>query len=397
MGLKVNIPASKSYAQRAIACALLADGTTTLRGVDMCDDIEAALEVTEALGAQIQKEGNTIHIKGASQLKGGTICTGESGLSTRLFSSVAALSPNPVTITGHGTLLSRPMDMVEEAITKLGVTISSNDHKLPLTIDGGGINGGGVIEIDGSVSSQVLTGVLTALPLAKNSTTVEVNNLQSKPYIDITIDLLSSFGVEVKNDNYQRFTINAPQSYKAIDYTIEGDWSGASYFLAASQIWGIEIGTDNLNSQSVQADRAILEALELGKNGNCINFDATQCPDLFPTLAAYCSFLEGKSHIKGLDRLKHKESDRGVVLKKEFAKLGVEIDITSQADVMIISGQRGRTIEQSEAIDPHGDHRIAMAAAIMGRNIAINNKEVVNKSFENYWNEWAKFASKISD
>lgn len=389
--MKINIPASKSYAQRAVVCALLAEGRTVLRGVDMCDDIRAALSVIEAMGAKVEQQGRTIHIEGVERPRGGVVCTRESGLSTRLFSSVAALADSEVRIEGHGSILTRPMDMVEEAVEALGVGVESNNHCLPLTIAGGGIEGGGEIELDGSISSQVLTGVLTALPRANNSTNVKVLNLTSKPYIDITLDLLKSFGVEIENHNYELFRVAAPQHYKAIDYTVEGDWSGASYFLVAQYIWGREIEIDNLNYSSVQADRAILSALELAKDGKAIDFDATQCPDLFPTLVALCSFLDGTSRIKGLGRLKHKESDRGVVLKQEFAKFGVVVDIESEQDVMLIVGEKGRKIVQTEAIDPHGDHRIAMATAIMGRGIEIVHKEVAGKSFEKFWVEWAKF------
>lgn len=393
--MKVNIPASKSYAQRAIACAMLAKGRSTLCSVDMCDDIRAALGVARSFGAKVELDGRTVYIDGTLQLSGGTICTKESGLSTRLFSAIAALASTPVTITGHSTLLSRPMDMVEEAISKLGVKIESNNHLLPLKITGGAIEGGTTIEIDGSTSSQLLTGVLIALPRAKRTTVVAVDSLSSKPYIDITLDILSKFGIEVQNDNYERFTVVAPQNYKATNYTIEGDWSGASYFYVASRIWGLPIEIDNLNHNSVQGDKAIITALELCRDDSPIEFDATQCPDLFPSLVALCAFLSGTSHIKGLSRLKHKESDRGVVLKNEFAKLGVEIDIESQADTMIIHGIKDREIEQTAPINPHGDHRIAMATAIMGTNIEIEHPEVVKKSFEGFWTEWCRFKSQI--
>lgn len=394
----LNAPCSKSYAQRAIAAALLADGTSELHHMDLCDDTAAALEVARRLGARVYFNDRYYAIDGGLNLHSDNLDIGESGLSTRLFTPVAALCSHPVTISGHGSILKRPISAMEKPLRDLGVTIRSNKGFLPIAIHGP--LQGGDITVDGSQGSQFLTGLLTALPLAKNDSTIRVRNLTSKPYIDMTIEVLSAFGVEVSHENYELFYVPSGQSYTATTYNIEGDWSGASCLLVAGAVAG-EITVNNLNPNSLQADQALVYALEragamIVSDGNtyhvrkkalhAFEFDATDCPDLFPALVTLAANCEGRSILKGTKRLTHKESDRARTLAAEFEKLGIFVDI-SEEDTMVVEGG----MIQAGTVNSHNDHRIAMAMAVAGLTAAgpvtVEGAEAVSKSYPRFWED----------
>lgn len=384
----INAPSSKSYAQRAIAAALLSNGLSSLRGIDLSDDTSAALDVSARLGAKITHQGDVYSIQGGLNPLSDLISIGESGLSTRLFTPIAALCSRAITITGHGSIMKRPMDMMISPLQSLGAHVDTNNGFLPFTVCGP-LVGGRTVEVDGSLSSQFLTGLLMALPLVDGHTTLIVKDLQSKPYIDITLDVLQQFGIQITNDNYKTFHIAGNQYYTPTDYVVEGDWSGASCLLVLRAISHANFDIGNLNRQSVQADRAIERAISLaGSDLHCFDFDATDCPDLFPALVALAAHCVGDSHLKGTNRLTHKESDRAVVLRDEFARLGIVVDI-STPDVMMV---RGGEVGLSAEIDPHGDHRIAMAAAVAAWNrhgVSVLNRSVVNKSYPAFWDDLA--------
>lgn len=385
----IPAPSSKSYAQRAVAAAALASGSSLLRGVDLSDDTRAALGVAEALGAAVCPEGADWRITGCGgvpQPRAGELFIGESGLSTRLFTPIAGLCANQIVVTGHGSILRRPMSMMFDPLRDLGVSVSATEGAfLPLTVCGP-IVGGRTIEVDGSLSSQFLTGLLTALPLADGDTILKVKDLTSKPYIDITLDVLRSFGVEVTHQDYETFFIKGHQRYQATDYMVEGDWSGASCLLVLQAISGRTFEVGNLNPHSVQADRAIVEALKKAEGLRPFEFDATQCPDLFPALVALAAHCDGVSTLRGVDRLAHKESDRGVALQVEFGKLGVKVDL-SERNTMNVYGGGG--IKQGVLVSAWGDHRIAMATAVAGwnRGVVVDCPEVVAKSYPMFWRD----------
>lgn len=396
----VQAPSSKSYAQRAIAAALLAEGETVLENMELCSDTRAAMLVSGALGATARHKDETTYVlKGGGRPVTSTINIGESGLSTRMFTPIASLFDMPVTITGRGSILRRPMDMMIKPLRDLGVKVSANEGFLPITVQGPLI--GGETEVDGQVSSQFLTGLLMALPLAQNDTTLYVGRLNSIPYIKMTIDVLRNFGIEVGySEDYSEFFIEGRQKYTPHTYNIEGDWSGASCLLVAGAIAG-EVTMSNLNPLSLQADVEIVTALsragaEIITTENTITvrkqplqafeFDATHCPDLFPALAALASNCEGTSIITGTERLTHKESDRADTLREEFGKLGIEIDISGQ-NIMKITGGKVR----SAIVNSRNDHRIAMATAVTALTgddeTVIEDAEAVNKSYPNFWND----------
>lgn len=393
----IQAPASKSVAQRAIAIASLVDGVSELYGCGNSDDVRAAIRVCRQLGAEIIELPGKLVVKGGVKIPTQPLNCGESGLGIRMFSSIAATLTEPVVLTGEGTLSKRPMGLVEQSLKAMGASCKTTDGHLPILVTGPIV--GGECFIDGSLSSQVLTGMLIASPFAQNELVIEVENLQSKPYIDLTIETMKTFGVEVENDHYFIFRVKLGSTYLPVKYTVEGDWSGAAFFLVAGAIAG-NIRVENLNPKSKQADRAMLEvlfhvgakvsvfdnAIEVHKHElNAFHFDATNCPDLFPPLVALAAHCKGESRILGVSRLRVKESDRAVTLQQEFEKLGVEIKI--EGELMRITGGE---VKGGKA-HSHGDHRIAMACAIAALAgtypVEIENAEAVEKSYPEFFKD----------
>lgn len=397
----ITPPSSKSYAQRAIALALLAEGRTTLRNIEFCKDTRSAISCIEALGAKVSYlDESTITIDGGLHPVTDTLMVGESGLATRLFTPIASLNSTPICIKGEGTLLHRPMMMMIEPLRRLGVEVRDGGGHLPIEVKGP-IHGGN-IEVDGSFSSQFITGLLLALPLAKEDTTLHVRSAVSTPYIDMTIDTAKRFGVEIMHHegDYSEFYIEGGQKYAPADLAIEGDWSGASTMLVAGAISG-RVTVKNLSTLSKQADTAICRALERAGAGIIIEgdsitvtkrrlrsftFDATNSPDLFPALAALAAAAHGQSTIIGTQRLLHKESDRAETIRQEYEKLGIEVDI-SEENVMKI---RGGEIHPATVFS-HNDHRIAMSLAVSALrckgDVTIENAECVEKSYPTFFED----------
>jgi len=401
----VNAPPSKSMTQRAIAAALLANGETTIKNPSGCDDCLDALNMAATLGAEIKSRGNNLIIKGSNEIRGKTLNCGESGLAIRMFSPIAALNDEEITLTGKGSLVNRPMSMIEEALSQLGVKCSSRDGFLPLIVKGP--MKAGKCDIEGSVSSQLLTGLLIALPVLDDDSEIHVRNLKSKPYIDMTLRVLDKFGINIKNSEYKIFTIKGRQKYTPTEFTVEGDWSGGALLLAAGAING-ELTVNGLHPDSSQSDKAILTVLDLAGARMSIkensvkifksvmrpfDFDATESPDLFPPLTALAAYCKGTSLIKGVSRLAHKESNRANALKEEFRKMNVRIDI--EGDNMLITG--GKVM--STVVDSHNDHRIAMAASVaaLGASgkITVRDYQCIAKSYPAFFDDLKHMGSRV--
>lgn len=409
----IKAPASKSSMQRACALALLANGQTTIYNAGHSNDDLAALEIIKKLGATIELKEEELIITGGT-LKDITteINCGESGLGIRMFAPITALSTGQISINGTGSLLKRPMHFFDEIFPQLGVSIQSDNGYLPITIKGP-LKPANII-IDGSLSSQFLTGLLIAFAKATTKpVTITVTNLLSKPYIDLTLQMIKKFGYNVENDNYKKFLIE-PSAQKQIHhaYTVEGDWSGAAFLLVAAAIAG-DIKVTGLDVFSTQADKAILSALmdcgvnisikekqitintALSKNGKPFQFDATNCPDLFPPLVALAAYCNGTTVIKGANRLQHKESNRALTLQQEFAKMGVEITIKD--DLMLIDG--GGEIKAA-VLQSHHDHRIAMACAVAALKAngpsVIEDAESINKSYPVFFDDLKLLHASVS-
>ena len=409
----ITAPASKSAMQRACAAALLRGGKTVLHNPGISNDDKAALDIITQLGAVVTSDEHiiTIESNGVSPVND-TINCGESGLSARMFTSIAALSQTPIQVTGSGSLCKRPFSFFTDTLPQLGVTCASNNGLLPLHITGPLQPKN--IAVDGSLSSQFLTGLLFAFAAAKASdVTITVHRLNSKPYIDLTLQVMKAFGLPVPiNNNYESFSYQATQSHKVTDqpfnYSVEGDWSGAAFLLVAGAIAG-DLVVKGLNVFSTQADKAVLQALmQSGANISIeesqihirksrlkpFHFNATDCPDLFPPLVALAAYCEGTTVIEGVHRLTHKESNRALTLQEEFAKMGVTI--TFQDDLMLIKGGEGVV---GATVHSRHDHRIAMACAVAALGalgeVTIEEAEAVNKSYPQFWEHLQAFSEVV--
>ena len=403
---RLAAPPSKSAMIRATAAASLADGVTEITRPSFCDDALAGLGAAVGLGARVVCSDKMVKIKGPVGPVRNVLDCGESGLCLRLFAPIAALGRKEVILAGQGTLLTRPIGMIEAPLAGLGVACRSKAGFPPLTVKGP--LRGGRVALDGSVSSQFLTGLLTALPLCEADSELSVIDLKSRPYVDLTISVLADFGVSVSWDKARDvFLVKGGQRYKPRKYEIEGDWSGAAFLLVAAALAG-RLAVENLASDSFQADTRVLAALKdagaaVSIKGTTVSveareltafeFDATDCPDLFPPLAALACFCQGRSAIRGVERLRHKESDRAEALVEEFARLGGRLNI--KGDVMTIGGGRlaGGTL------DSRGDHRMAMAGAVAGlraaRGVRIERPQVVSKSYPRFFEDLASVGGDV--
>lgn len=451
---EIQMPSSKSFAQRAIIAAALAEGTTTLNGYSPCGDNESAISVARALGAEVTvglaykegkvvKDSSTLTIKGrgAAALEPETINAGESGLLARLMIPLmAVLGDGNAIVLGDGTLTRRPLKGARAIMGAFGVrleTISGTGQEsfsevhVPLTISGK--LEGGKVTVSGSGGSQLISGLLMALPLLQEDTVIRLTEPKSIPYLFITMDVLKAFGVKIwcdmeggpefaESQDWNDCTeivlhIKGGQSYKATDMDIEGDWSSAANFLVAGAIFG-KVNVSGLDTKSLQADLSIMDILmeagaslsQMGDDDprgvihvqkaplNALDVDANNCPDLFPVAAVLAAFCQGTSRIAGVGRLANKESDRGKAILSMLVQLGVKARISG--DKMIIEGhslaQRcltGHLLKGGNYTSSH-DHRMVMALKVaeLGADgpIVIDDIECVSKSFPTFMELFGK-------
>ena len=405
---EVTAPPSKSYTQRALAGALLAKGTTIIRNPSRSQDAEAATGIIRQLGAVIDDRGDHLIIKGGFNPKSQKLDCCEAGLSLRMFSPIVALADQTMVMDGSGSLLKRPVQMITDSLNQMGCRCQSQDGYLPVWIKGPLKSGKATI--DGSVSSQLLTGLLMALPVVKGDSEITVVNLQSIPYIDMTINILKQFGISIVNDRYEVFRIPGKQKYRPATLTVEGDLSGAAFLLVSGALAG-GVTVSGLQAESLQADRQILKALrfagahiETGDNRvtvsrnelKAFDFDATHCPDLFPPLVALAAHCNGVSRIEGVGRLIHKESNRAKVLQEEFYKIGISMRV--EGGNLYVTGP---SLMKTGEVDSHGDHRIAMAAAtvamIARTPVKINGSECVAKSYPEFYQDLKSLGGRINE
>ncbi len=406
----VTAPASKSAMQRGCAAALLHKGITTISNPGKSNDDLAAIDVIQKLGAIVTWEAENLVIQSNGVLPvSNEMNCGESGLGIRMFTPLAALSSNEIIITGEGSLLNRPMDFFDEIFPQLSIEIQSSRGKLPIRIKGP--LQATDITIDGSLSSQFLTGLLFAFGKSVNKpATITVNNLKSKPYIDLTLSVMKHFGYEVENVEYKKFIVSPFNlSNSNINFTVESDWSGGAFLLVAAAIAG-NATILGLTKSSAQADKKILEALAaagttllIADDGITVSaaelisfeFDATDCPDLFPPLVALAAYCKGTTIIQGASRLTHKESNRAQTLQEEFTKMGVDINVNG--DAMTI---RGTGMLRGSIVHSRHDHRIAMACAVAalkanGETI-IQEAEAINKSYPDFYEHLKLLGANVS-
>ena len=390
-------PRSKSHAQRCIAAALLASGRSTLRHVPAARDVEAALGIARALGATLQRTADTVVITPPERITGDRLDCGESALAMRMFAPIAALGGLPVTLTGGGSLRNRPMSMVARSLAPFGVRVVSDNGHAPLKLAGRLVAADAVL--DGAVTSQSLSGLLMALPRCDGDSRIVVTRPVSLPYLRMTIDVMRDFGVNIHgNDDGTEYRIPGGQIYSGTDPAIEGDWSGAAFALVAGALGGPVTVTglppehrpDGIipgllrtmgakvhhSGDGITVVRGDLRAFEA---------DLRHHPDLLPPLAALALHCTGTSRITGIDRVRHKESDRIAALIQGFSALGA--DMTYRDDCLCITGGPLRSGRVSCA----ADHRIAMALAIgalgAGGPVAIDDTRCVAKSYPAFFDD----------
>ena len=427
------MPSSKSFAQRAIIAAALAEGTSRLSGYSPCGDNESALAVARALGADVKVEGPVLCIRGIGAKAGclpiKEIHTGESGFLTRLMIPIlSVLSGEPVRVSGEKTLLNRPLTDAHDIMAAYGVRLypeeqtgpRKNDCYLPLKVAGPLIPGRA--DVSGKGGSQLLSGLLSALPMASDKSVLYVHEPRSIPYLFITVDVLKKFGIRMGSemeggDDFLEtqdwslctgvnFRIKGSQRYQAADFAIEADWSGAAPFLVAGAIFG-DVEVTGLDTRSLQADISVMDILmEAGASMSQLDgpdgpihvkraplspfhTDLNNCPDLFPMVAVLAAFCPGESHILGVERLRHKETDRAAAIEAMLSKMGVPVTI--EEDEMTITGMgltrrlaTGRLLRGGE-YPSYGDHRMVMAlkVASLGADspVVIDDTACVSKSF----------------
>jgi len=398
----LQAPPSKSVAQRAIAMASLAETESEIIRPGTSSDVGAAVKVCRALGADIREQGQSLLIKGRVGVPKNILHCGESGLAVRMFAGIAATLNREITLTGTGSLLKRPMHMVRHSLSALGVSCTTNRDRLPLVVKGPIKRGHAII--DASQSSQVLTGILIGAPMSGAETLLQVKNLKSKAYVDLTLEIMHVFGVEVSQQKDHQYHVRGTQQYRGCKFKVEGDWSAAAFLLVAGAIAG-QSRVTGLNMASLQADRKILEALSMAgadisqeddsagvrkKKLKAFGFDATGCPDLFPPLVALAANCRGTSRIRGTERLGIKESDRTQSLIDIFSRMGTQI--RQEGNDLLVTGG----VLRSATVDSHNDHRIAMAAAVAALNatgpVNILGAEVVDKSYPGFYEDLQKIS-----
>ena len=457
----LEMPASKSFAQRAIVAAALAQGTSHLSGYSPCGDNESALAAARKLGARVTVKGSELEITGIGAFENclsiSEMPVGESGFLTRMLIPVlSVVADGPVRVTGEKTLLGRPLAGAHDIMASFGVrlvpeisplaplgrndkdcsVISSEVEKshvarksdcyIPLTVKGPLVPGRA--DVSGKGGSQLISGLLAALPLAPNRSTVYVHDPRSIPYMFITVDVLRKFGIEIGSemeggDDFLQtqdwtlctgltFKMRGQQHYRAADFRIEGDWSGAANFLVAGAILG-DVEVEGLDTQSLQADISIMDILmdagasmsqlegdtpttgpiHVSRAPLCaFETDLNNCPDLFPIVAVLAAFCPGVSRIRGVERLRHKETDRAAAIEAMLTQMGVPVQVDE--DEMTIEGmalpQRLLTgnLLKGGTYTSHGDHRMVMAlrVASLGADspVEIDDTACVAKSFPGF-------------
>lgn len=410
----IRIPPSKSMAHRAVICGALSKGLSNIFNIDYSDDITATIEGMRTLGAEIIEENNCLSVCGEGFLENKNsdfkiIDCIESGSTIRFLIPVALIKENRVIFKGRGNLGQRPLEPYFEIFEKQNIKYEKEKDKLNLKIEGR--LKPGEFKIKGNISSQFISGLLFALPLlCGNSKIVITANLESKGYIDLTLDILNKFGIVIENNDYREFFIEGNQKYSPQNYTVEGDYSQAAFFLVAGAL-GSNIKCEGLNINSLQGDRAILDIIRnmdgkveindkfvqaYGTKTRGTIIDGSQFPDIVPILAVLASLSCGTTKIINSKRLRIKECDRLKAICTELNKLGA--DIKEMEDGLIINGKE--TLNGG-MVDSWNDHRIVMALAIASTRcinpVIITNSGAVKKSYPGFWNDFKNLGGKIDE
>ena len=402
----VTVPGSKSYTNRALLIAGLADGECWLEKPLVSDDTKYMIRALKAFGISVQEEKEAFIVSG----RGGKLSTpeedifiGNAGTTMRFLTTFSALVPGKTRLDGDERMRQRPLADLLHCLTQMGVkAVSANGNGCPPIDIAGGEVPGGEVQLAGDKSSQYLTSILLSAPYFKNDTCIHIQgDLTSKSYADITLDIMKTFGVSVINESYQRFKVKAGDRYNAQTYQVESDWSSASYFLAAAAVTGGEVTLTDINPHSVQGDAQFTSVLEkmgcrVEKKSNTlqikgnplkgITINMNNMPDAVQTLAVTALFAEGETVIQGIGNLRIKETDRILALANELTRLGAEVETGEDYLVVRPGDYRGAEIET------YDDHRMAMSFAVAGLKIPgirIKNPTCVEKSFPDFFQRFA--------
>jgi len=403
----VTIPGSKSYTHRALIVASLAEGESVLRNALQSEDTEYTAAALNQFGISLRWGNGSLFVQGQGRkLKAGEaeIYVGNSGTSMRFLTALAALKRGRTRLDGSERMRKRPMAPLLESLAALGVNAYAQERNgcPPVIVESQGLSGG-MARIDGRESSQFLSGLLMVAPLARGDVRLEViGHLASQPYVDITRDVMSAFGVDVQQPGDHSFFIRAGQSYHPRKYEVEGDASNASYFFAAAAVTRGRMRVENFHPASAQGDARFLEILEgmgcqiergetwaevRGKELLGTDRDMNTMPDLVPTLAVTGAFARGRTVIRNIGHLRLKESDRIGAVARELAKMGVKVE--EGRDWLGVEGGEMHGAQ----IETYDDHRLAMSFAIAGLavpGVKIKGEDCVHKSFPGFWDTLKK-------
>lgn len=387
---QVMAPPSKSMAHRMLMGAGLAAGTSVVDNIDLSEDIKATLGMLEALGGQYRIEERKVIMSGVGgkKLQANQILDSkESGSTLRFFIPLVLTGGKKCEFTGAKRLFERPLGVYEDICKAQGIGFDKGETGLKLD----GQLKAAHYQVPGDVSSQFITGLLFALPLLKEDSVLEVlPPVESKAYIDMTLEALEIFGIQIKQDG-NTFYIAGNQNYEAKDVMVEGDYSNAA-FLDAFNLIGGDVQVEGLREDSLQGDQIYQKYYEVLKE-ECPIMDLSECPDLGPILMGMAAAGKG-AKFTGTRRLRIKESDRGAVMAEELAKFGIQVDVMENE--IIVHG--GMLTEPSAMLSSHNDHRIAMTMATLCTITGgtIEGAESVRKSFPNYYAEIEKLGIQVT-
>ena len=394
---EVVVPPSKSMAHRAIICAALSKGKSIIDNIDLSDDIIATINAARSMGAKIEIDNRKVAVEGILSSPNNEdfiVDCNESGSTLRFFVPITMLLNQKKTFIGKGNLGKRPLDVFYEIFDKQGIKYFYKKDILDLQIEGK--LKPDTFYVRGDISSQFITGLLFALPLLNDdSKIVIISKLESKSYLDLTLSMLEKFGIEIENKDYKEFIIKGNQEYKAMDYTVEGDYSQAAFFLSANYI-GNDIDIKGLDENSLQGDKEILKWIEVLKNDENKVIDATNCPDIIPILTVCAALTKGKTEIINAGRLRIKECDRLTAISTQLNKLGA--DIIEHEESLTIKGVDSLN---GGYVDSFKDHRISMSLAIASSrckdDIIIKDYMCVKKSYPHFYEDFKKLGGEINE
>ena len=413
----IEIPPSKSYSHRAVIAAALAENEkkSKIDNLKFSVDITTTTDIMENWGAEIERFESALEIIG----NGGKVVPkdkyvqcNESGSTIRFLIPIGITSENELVFDGKGKLVDRPLDSYYKIFKEQGLKYEKTGRKLPLTVNGKLKPGN--YEIDGNISSQFITGLLYALPLLEGDSKLIINkNLESKGYVDLTLEILKLAGIEIVNNDYKSFDIKGNQIYRPFDYTVEGDYSQVAFWIVAGIISANrdnEVKCLHVNKNSLQGDREIIEIVtRMGANLEIFDdyvivkpsktkgtvIDISQCPDIGPILTVLAALSEGETRIINGERLRIKESDRITSIKTELNKLGG--NVSEEGDSLIIQGVEG--FRGGVTVNAWNDHRIAMSLAVAStrceKEIILEEAESVRKSYPHFWDDFVKMGGEI--